>query len=89
MTAKQFTKKSQSIRMEINLLENIHDPDILNIPYWQRIQDAIDAQTKPGSSRIAELRNISQSHQNTRDRITFAEIPHSQPGSDLHQSYNS
>jgi hypothetical protein len=59
--------------MNISLLNKIYDSKILNIPYWERIQNGIDAQTIPGSKRIDELRDISQSHQNTRERIAFAD----------------
>src|SRR5215210_2455246 len=73
MTAKQFTNNNQNRSMDISLLDKIYDSNILNIPDWRRIQNIIDAQTTPGSKRIEELRDISQSHQNTRSRITFAD----------------
>jgi len=59
--------------MEVSLLDKINDANTHNIPYWRSIQNTIDAQTIPGSKRIEELRDISQSHQNTRSKITFAD----------------
>jgi len=58
-----------SATMQVELLPKIHDPQIVNMPYWYRIFQYLDKEV----TKRRELRSIDKAHKNTKTKILFAD----------------
>lgn len=55
--------------MEVELLPNIHDPQIVSMPNWYRIFQYLDKEV----TKRHELRSLDKAHKNTKTKILFAD----------------